>query len=132
MSHGNMAKETFASTQMIVGDLVNAEIVSMEAEDGLSGTQAKLQAILQKNGDIPTIVLTDLKGGTPCNVAMMAMGTYPQLRVVSGLNLAMVIEASVSSLENVDELAAYLTTIGQQAVEMIELPELDEEEGFEE
>ncbi|MBO0471557.1 PTS fructose transporter subunit IIA [Enterococcus sp. DIV0242_7C1] len=132
MSHGNMAKETFASTQMIVGDLANAEIVSMKAEDGLSGTQAKLQAILQKNGDVSTIIIADLKGGTPCNVAMMAMGTYPQLRVVSGLNLAMVIEASVSSLENVDELAAYLTTIGQQAVEMIELPELDEEEGFEE
>ena len=36
-----------------------------------------------------TLVLADLKGGTPCNVAMMAMGTYPQLRVVAGLNLAM-------------------------------------------
>ena len=42
MSHGRMAEETLASTQMIVGELADAAIVSMTAEDGLSGTQAKL------------------------------------------------------------------------------------------
>ncbi|WP_407044221.1 PTS sugar transporter subunit IIA, partial [Enterococcus faecalis] len=78
------------------------------------------------------VVSPDLKGGTPCNVAMMAMGTYPQLRVVAGLNLAMAIEAAVSPVENVDELAAYLTQIGQSAVTTIDLPELTDEEEFEE
>lgn len=132
MSHGRMAEETLASTQMIVGELADAAIVSMTAEDGLSGTQAKLAAILKEAGNAPTLVLADLKGGTPCNVAMMAMGTYPQLRVVAGLNLAMAIEAAVSPVENVDELAAYLTQIGQSAVTTIDLPELTDEEEFEE
>ena len=130
MSHGRMAEETLASTQMIVGELADAAIVSMTAEDGLSGTQAKLAAILKEAGNVPTLVLADLKGGTPCNVAMMAMGTYP--RVVAGLNLAMAIEAAVSPVENVDELAAYLTQIGQSAVTTIDLPELTDEEEFEE
>ena len=130
MSHGRMAEETLASTQMIVGELADAAIVSMTAEDGLSGTQAKLAAILKEAGNVPTLVLADLKGGTPCNVAMMAMGTYPQLRVVAGLNLAM--EAAVSPVENVDELAVYLTQIGQSAVTTIDLPELTDEEEFEE
>lgn len=132
MSHGQMAAEILASAQMIVGDLANADVVSMEPEDGLSGTQAKLDTILQPNGDVPTLILTDLKGGTPCNVAMMAMGIYPRLCVVSGLNLAMVIEAAVSPLENVDELANYLTKIGQQAVEKIDIPKIADEEEFEE
>ncbi len=74
MSHGQMAVEILASAQMIVGDLANADVVSMDPEDGLSGTQAKLDMILQANGDVPTLIFTDLKGGTPCNVAMMAMG----------------------------------------------------------
>ncbi|BDQ60770.1 hypothetical protein EfsSVR2332_08480 [Enterococcus faecalis] len=65
-------------------------------------------------------------------MAMMAMGTYPQLRVVAGLNLAMAIEAAVSPVENVDELAVYLTQIGQSAVTTIDLPELTDEEEFEE
>ena len=132
MSQGRMAEETLASTQMIVGELADAAIVSMTAEDGLSGTQAKLAAILKEAGNVPTLVLADLKVGSPCKVAMMAMGTYPQLRVVAGLNLAMAIEAAVSPVENVDELAAYLTQIGQSAVTTIDLPELTDEEEFEE
>ena len=63
---------------------------------------------------------------------MMAMGIYPRLCVVSGLNLAMVIEAAVSPLENVDELANYLTNIGQQAIEKIDIPKIEDEEEFEE
>ena len=35
---------------------------------------SKLAAILKEAGNVPTLVLADLKGGTPCNVAMMAMG----------------------------------------------------------
>lgn len=133
MSHGKMAEETLQSAKMIVGELAEAAVVSMAAEDGLTGTNEKLQAILSKNGDVPTLIIADLKGGTPCNAAMMAMGSYPQLRVIAGLNLAMVIEAAVSPLESVDELVAYLTTIGQQAVQAIELPTMtDDEEEFEE
>ncbi|MGC3772407.1 PTS fructose transporter subunit IIA, partial [Enterococcus faecalis] len=41
-------------------------------------------------------------------------------------------EAAVSPVENVDELAAYLTQIGQSAVITIDLPELTDEEEFEE
>lgn len=44
----------------------------------------------------------------------------------------MAIEAAVSPVENVDELAAYLTQIGQSAVTTIDLPELTDEEEFEE
>ncbi|MHC5227081.1 PTS sugar transporter subunit IIA [Enterococcus sp. LJL99] len=127
MSHGQMAAETVASAKMIVGELADIAVVSMEAEDGLTGTQVKLDKILKKYGDVPTLIIADLKGGTPCNVAMMALGEYTQLRVLSGLNLAMLIEASVSAIEDIDELTEYLQMIGQQAVTMIELPDLDDE-----
>lgn len=130
MSHGKMAAETVESAKMIVGELIDIAVVSMEAEDGLTGTQAKLDEILKRYGDVPTLIIADLKGGTPCNVATMALGEYTQLRVLSGLNLAMLIEASVSPIEDIDELVNYLQMIGQQAVTMVELPsvtvELDE------
>lgn len=127
MSHGQMAAETVASAKMIVGELADIAVVSMEAEDGLTGTQVKLAKILKEYGDVPTLIIADLKGGTPCNVAMMALGEYTQLRVLSGLNLAMLIEASVSAIEDIDELTEYLQMIGQQAVTMIELPDFDDE-----
>lgn len=53
MSHGRMAEETLASTQMIVGELADAAIVSMTAEDGLSGTQAKTGSNLKRSWQCP-------------------------------------------------------------------------------
>ncbi|MGL4695349.1 PTS sugar transporter subunit IIA [Enterococcus larvae] len=128
MSHGKMAYETLQSAKMIAGDLAEAEIVSMEEHDGLSGTQQKLADILDKFGNEQVLILADLKGGTPCNAAMMEMGTRNNIRVISGLNLALVIEAALSSAEDIDELVSYLLPIGKDAVAAIELPELDDDE----
>ncbi|MBP1045109.1 PTS sugar transporter subunit IIA [Enterococcus sp. BWM-S5] len=128
MSHGKMAYETLQSAKMIAGDFAEAEIVSMEEHDGLSGTQQKLAEILDKFGNEQVLILADLKGGTPCNAAMMEMGTRNNIRVISGLNLALVIEAALSSAEDIDELVSYLLPIGKDAVAAIELPELDDDE----
>ena len=92
MSHGRMAEETLASTQMIVGELADRDCVN-DRRRWLERHASKTGGNLKRRRQCPTLVLADLKGGTPCNVAMMAMGTYPQLRVVAGLNLAMAIEA---------------------------------------
>lgn len=128
MSHGKMAYETLQSAKMIAGDLAAAEVVSMEEHDGLDGTQQKLKAILDKTEEEQVLILADLKGGTPCNAAMMEMGTRENIRVISGLNLALVIEAALSPIEDIDELIAYLLPIGKDAVAAIELLELDDDE----
>jgi len=126
MSHGSMAKETLESAKMILGDLADAFAIEMGEEDGLSGTQAKLDEVLlkiDKKQDV--LVLADLRGGTPCNVAMMKMAERPGLYVVSGLNLGMLIESCVSATENTQELVNYLVNIGKESVSQIELPEVD-------
>lgn len=127
MSHGKMAAETVASAKMIVGELADVAVISMEAEDGLSGTQVKLEKILKQYGDVPILIIVDLKGGTPCNVAMMALGELSQLRVLAGLNLAMLLEALVSPIKDIDELTEHLQMIGKQAITRIELPDFDDE-----
>lgn len=131
MSHGYMAKETRQSAKMIVGDILDAAVVSMTEEDGLSGTQEQLMTILEEIGQQPALVIADLKGGTPCNVATMAMSIKDNLRVISGLNLAIVLEAAMSPIEDIDELAGFLAATGKEAVTVIEIPELDDDE-FEE
>ncbi|MGX7058962.1 PTS sugar transporter subunit IIA [Vagococcus humatus] len=133
MSHGHLSEEMLASTHMIIGDLAVAKTLAMEAEDGLAGTQAKLAELLPENNQQPVLILADLKGGTPCNVGMLAMKDYPNLRVVSGLNLAMAIEACVATSTQVDELAEYLQQIGKEAVLNIPSPTItDDDEEYEE
>ena len=132
VSHQGVASGIASAAQMIVGDISQIHTIEL-TEAGVDVFADELENYLKEWLSKDTgIVLADLKGGTPCNVAMMAMGTYPQLRVVAGLNLAMAIEAAVSPVENVDELAAYLTQIGQSAVTTNDFPELTDEEEFEE
>lgn len=133
MSHGHLAEELYKSAQMIMGEIEGLFTVSMLESDGLEGTQGKLQAVLEKIGpDAPVLVCADLLSGTPCNVAVQAMYQRPNLRVLTGLNLAMAIEYEVSELEDVDELAAYLQEVGQTGVRLVEKPQAsDGEEGYE-
>lgn len=118
MSHGYMAKETVASASMIVGDILQASVVCMEEQDGLSGTQQKLEKTIQAFGDAPVLIIADLYGGTPFNTAVMIAQHRPNTTVISGLNLNMLIEYSVAQIEDLNELAAYLCNIGKQGILM--------------
>ena len=123
MSHGHMAEETVNSAKMIAGDIENIFVVSMMADDGLSGTTEKLTKILNElEKESQIVILADLKGGTPCNVAMMRLADHPNLRVVTGFNLAMLLEAVFSPSTTASELADQLIDTGKMAVDKIELP----------
>lgn len=113
MSHGLLAKEINNSATMIVGKH-NIQCVCMSDDDGLEGTTNKLDQVLT---DEPTILLVDLFGGTPCNVALIKAASKNNVRVVSGLNLGMLIEAILSHEEDIDLLAAKLEESGRLSVQ---------------
>lgn len=132
MSHGNMAYETLQSAKMIVGDSITAEVVSMNEKEGMEDTKQKLDSILEKMATKQVLVIADLKGGTPCNVATMKLNQFPNMRVITGLNLAMLIEVAITAIEDVDELALFLQEIGRNAIETVRILEIDDEEEYEE
>ena len=69
MNHGLFGKELIATAEMVVGKLEEVQAVSlmpgMTLEDYLEQSEV---AVNQAGGK--AIVLTDLYGGTPCNVDM--------------------------------------------------------------
>ena len=90
MNHGLFGKELIATAEMVVGKLEEVQAVSlmpgMTLEDYLEQSEV---AVNQAGGK--AIVLTDLYGGTPCNVAMMLRQRY-ELKVICGMNLPMLLE----------------------------------------
>ncbi|MBF0759099.1 PTS sugar transporter subunit IIA [Ligilactobacillus murinus] len=126
MSHGSMAKETLNSAKMILGDTLDYPVVSMQADDGIKGTLAKLEEILQTIPEKqPIVIIADLLGGTPANVAVLKSNSDPRIKVVTGLNLGMVLE-SFFALED-SEIVTRLLDVGVKAVTQPQL-ENDEEE----
>lgn len=132
ISHGEYAFQLQQSARMIMGEIDGLYTVSMLESDGLEGTKEKLRQVLQQAGG-PVVIAADMMAGTPCNVAVHAMYQNENIRVVTGLNLPMAIEYAVADIESLDEMARFLQEVGQDAVKLVEKPELngDGEEGYE-
>lgn len=92
MSHGNMAIETLKSAEMILGPISGASAIGLQPNQGPEDLQAAAEKIIADNpNQEPVVVIVDLLGGTPSNVVVRLIAAHPDLQVVSGLNLPMVI-----------------------------------------
>ncbi|MGD9774791.1 MAG: PTS sugar transporter subunit IIA [Diaphorobacter sp.] len=78
-------------------------------------TLAGARALLAAHSDAPVLVLCDVFGATPCNVAQRLVDDV-RSRLVAGLNLPMVLRALTYRAEPLDALAARAIVGGAQGV----------------
>ena len=99
VTHGQLAAELVNSAEMIVGDLPHFAAVSIGWHDEVERAREDIgQAIARvrasAGGDVdeqtPVLVLTDMFGGTPANLAVTFV--TPQVEVITGVNLPMLIK----------------------------------------
>ncbi len=102
-AHGALAHGLLAAAELICGPLPNVVAVPLEAADSPESFGDRLRAAMGDPAE-PVLVLTDLRGGTPHNVACTVVRDHPRAALVSGINLAIVIEAA-TSLESLDDAA---------------------------
>ena len=61
-------------------------------------------------------VIADLLGGTPCNVAIQKMASMENVTLISGLNLAMLIEFAMSQYDDYEKLKEHLIEVGRNGI----------------
>lgn len=127
MSHGLLAQEIVESAKMIVGDVHQLFTVCMLADDGLDGTTKKLHELL-KHIHGPILIIADLFGGTPANVATITSVQQDNIRVVTGMNLGMLIEAILSIEEDVNVLAENIVESAKMAIQVVVPSPFDDED----
>ena len=93
-THGEFGACLLNTLRMIFGETEGIAAVALDSEDSMESFEEKLKAALgrvdpQGSG---ALVLVDMLGGTPFNVAIR-MAPTANLRVVTGVNLPMVIKA---------------------------------------
>ena len=116
--HGGFATGMVAASRMIVGDQELINWLPFEEGTNLSDYQAQIAASVERHGEEGLLLLTDFKGGTPFNVSMLLSQGYPQVAVLAGTNLAMILEAidQASTASSVTDLADHLVVIGRQGL----------------
>ncbi|TGA99751.1 PTS sugar transporter subunit IIA [Sporolactobacillus shoreae] len=120
VSHGNFAKEVLASAEMIIGEIENIQAVCMTMDDGSSGLKEKMEQALERFSNREgVLIIADLPGGTPCNVASVLAQSSDGIAVMTGLNLAIVVEASVAGHKSLRDLTEYLVSIGKDSIHQI-------------
>jgi mannose PTS system EIIA component len=99
VTHGQLATELVNSAEMIVGDLPHFTAVSIgwhddvdRAKEEIGQAIARVQASAGGTVEEPAsvLVLTDMFGGTPANLAVTFVN--PQVEVITGVNLPMLIK----------------------------------------
>jgi PTS system mannose-specific IIA component len=102
VSHSNISKEFLIALEHIVGKQENIVAISILPEDDVeSKRQEIIKAVKKVNKDKGVIILTDMFGGTPSNLAISVM-EEEKVEVVAGVNLPMLIK--ISSLRNECEI----------------------------
>ena len=91
VTHGRMAQELLDAAQMIVGDMPRFVAVSLDWDDSVEEVTDKTRRALETVDPADEVlILTDMYGGTPFNVAA---GFFEpgRIEVVTGVNLPMVV-----------------------------------------
>jgi len=104
VTHGQLATELVNAAEMIVGDLPQFTAVSIGWHDDVNDAREDIaQAIERVRSDAGVLLLTDMFGGTPSNLAMTFL-EKDRLEVITGVNLPMLIK--LTSLSTSSDLLA--------------------------
>ena len=123
VTHGQLATELVNSAEMIVGDLPNFAAVSIgwhedvdHAREEIGAAIARVQASAGAGSEpVNVLVLTDMFGGTPANLAVTHV--TPQVEVITGVNLPMLIKlARPQKAADLPALAREMREHGRNAI----------------
>lgn len=92
VTHGRLAEEFLAAAEHVVGRQDAVKAVSIGPDDDMDMRRREIIAAAKAcdQGD-GVVILTDMFGGTPSNLAISVMGTG-KIEVIAGVNLPMLIK----------------------------------------
>lgn len=100
VTHGNLAKEFVSAMQHVVGPQEQVETVCIGPDDDMEMRRGEiLSKVNETNSGDGVILLTDMFGGTPSNLALSMMDRA-NVEILAGINLPMLIKIASLRKEN--------------------------------
>ena len=117
VSHGRLADELVAAAEHVVGPQESIIAVSIGADDDMEKRRTDILNAAQKvDGGDGVIILTDMFGGTPSNLAISVMDKA-NAEVIAGVNLPMLIKlASIREEKTLADAVAAAHDAGRKYI----------------
>ncbi len=116
-THGQLAGELLRTAAGIVGPMDRCEAVSIDAASSMEEARKRLgDAIHRVDDGEGVLVLTDMFGGTPANLALTFL--EDRIEVVTGVNLPMLLKLATGRADRLAlrPLAELITSYGQKNI----------------
>jgi PTS system mannose-specific IIA component len=92
VTHGQLAEEFRHAVEHVVGPQQNFETVSIGADDDMEQRRRDIvDAVQRADTGSGVVILTDMFGGTPSNLAISVMESG-KVEVIAGMNLPMLVK----------------------------------------
>ena len=119
VTHGHLGQELVAAAEMIVGEVAYIQAVSIgwhdDVNDARKDIEKRIAEVESGNG---VLILTDMFGGTPSNIAF-SFHDPGKIDVVTGVNLPMIIKiAGQKEGDTLDSLARIVRDQGRSSISM--------------
>ena len=117
VTHYGVGKEFLQALRLILPEAPEFPFVSLEPAEPVDQMRTRiLAAIKQVDQGEGVLILTDMFGGTPSNVALSFLDEH-RVEVVTGVNLPMLIKlGSLREDKPLDELALFIKEYGQRNI----------------
>ena len=117
VTHGNLATELVKVMEHVVGPQDQLTTITIEPDDDMEKRREDiLNSVQFVDKGLGVIILTDMFGGTPSNLAISIM-EQAKIDIIAGVNLPMLIKlASVRSTETISDAVAQAREAGQKYI----------------
>jgi PTS system mannose-specific IIA component len=117
VSHGQVANELLSAAETIIGSFKHITAVSIGWHDDVEAAKNEIRRAVERvNEGGGVLMMTDMFGGTPTNIASMFL-QRGEVEVVTGVNLPMVIKlAGLQPGVPLEEAARLVRDQGRQGI----------------
>jgi PTS system mannose-specific IIA component len=117
VTHGHLASEFIAAAEMIVGPIPHVTPASIDWHDDIDVARQELErAIARVSQGRGVLLLTDMFGGAPTDIASMFLGDSG-IEVVTGVNLPMILKLAEQTPEvSLTEVAQRIRDSGKDGI----------------
>ncbi|EOI57174.1 PTS sugar transporter subunit IIA [Enterococcus gilvus] len=119
VGHGDGCLGMKQSAESILGEQSNLTAISLGMSEGMESYVSRLEKTISEQeqfGFNEWLILSDIKGGTPSNVATLVAKNSSIIHVVSGYHLAMILTACTNETILPDDLIQETTQMIQKII----------------
>lgn len=117
VAHGKLASEFRAALEHVMGPQRQIEAIDIGPEDDVEGCRRDIVAAVAKvEAGRGVVILTDMFGGTPSNLAISVMRD-PSIEVIAGMNLPLLVRlARIRGEMTLDEAVLQAQEAGRKYI----------------